>query len=70
MQNTNIGKADIGKEHSYWVPDLHNFDSEMAGELRELKEHDRFYKCRGINLYIHHCEGITPERHVRVGYLL
>ena len=62
---------DPSMENSYWVPDLHNFDSNMAGELRIKKEADRLYKCKGTYLYIHYCEGgLPPRRHVRVGYLL
>lgn len=58
------------KESSYWVPDLHNFPANYAGELRVMKEADRNYNSKGTHLYIHHVEGLTPERHVRVGYLI
>lgn len=61
---------DPSQENAYWVPDLHNFDTHYYADRRVRKEADRHYKCKGAYLYIHHVEGITPERHVRVGYLL
>lgn len=61
---------DPSNENSFWVPDLHNFDTTCCDDRRVRKEADTNYKCKGTYLYIHNVEGIIPERHVRVGYLL
>jgi hypothetical protein len=72
MQGSQAGSIHSGieNEDSYWIPDLHDFPANYGEDLRLMKEADKFYKCKGVHLYIHHVENFTPIRHVRVGYLL
>ena len=70
MNYSNTQHITPGDEETFWVPDMHNFGANECEDRRIRKEADRFYDCKGTHLYIHHCEGIAAERHVRVGYLL
>lgn len=54
----------------YWNPALHDFDTTLHYDRRVKKIADRFYKCRGVQIYIHHVEGLTPENKVRVAIVI
>jgi hypothetical protein len=61
---------DPSDESHFNEPSVHNFECNWMPDRRRRKIADRFYDCTGIQIYIHHTEGLVPENHVRVAYLI
>jgi len=70
LQTSGPSQMTPAQEQAFWVPDLHNFPANQCHDLRIKREADNTYNSDGFHLYIHHTEGLTPERHCRVAYLL